>query len=191
MSAECFVCASVGTTVSVSIITGTIGEPMGCCHKCQVFSCGHHALRTSSPSRYECIICVPGHIAPPPGGPGGQGAGPAGPGSSPTTGQKLLPYSDEEFARSFPTSTELLRSTVHQALEDPKAFLSGYYEDEKVLARVLEAWSKDYVSEEAMLTRLAAAIAVIQFAGIPQELVERHLRMRPDEAEAMEMRELS
>jgi len=57
MSSKCYWCES-GKTGKVHGAIGNIAEPLGCCKQCQVFACGHHALRNSQRMEYKCYQCL-------------------------------------------------------------------------------------------------------------------------------------
>lgn len=183
MAAECYICIAVGTTQSVSSVQGTLGSPLGSCYKCGVLACGHHALRLSSPQEYQCTVCVPSHIAPPPGRGGGPTGGPKGPGGAglPQVSERVSqPYTEEEFAATFPTAHTLLRKAVKSAVEDPATVLLGYF-GENFRELVASAFAIEGEVSFEQMTQVAAAVAVIQYAGIQQEHLSNHLRERPEE----------
>jgi len=57
MAADCFWCKS-GITGSVPFPVGNLNEAIGCCVKCQVFSCGHHAIRNTAKQEFKCYKCL-------------------------------------------------------------------------------------------------------------------------------------
>jgi hypothetical protein len=93
----------------------------------------------------------------------------------------LWPYTEEEFVATFPTAHLLLRAAVRSAVEEPDRALLDYF-GEQFADRVATSFSIEGAVTSAQMTQVAAAIAVIQFAEIPQALVSNHLRERPESA---------
>lgn len=57
MGSNCFWCAS-GINGSVPSPVGAQQDALGCCVQCQVFSCGHHAIRDVAMQEYKCYRCL-------------------------------------------------------------------------------------------------------------------------------------
>ena len=182
----CYLCiAAPGSGAIVNTFTSALGDPLGSCFRCGVFACGHHALRNTSPVGWECVICVPSHIAPPPG-PGGRPKNP--PGGGPPRGSiqasmdDLPPYTLEEFENAFPTSTDLLRDQVRRALRAPAETVREYF-GENVEQRLRDSFAMEGLEDARKASRIAAALAVINFADLPDRVLSPRLRRRAEELE--------
>ena len=182
---ECYLCiASASSGATLNSFTCTAGISLGACFLCGVFACGHHALRNSSPKGWECVICVPAHIAPKPGRGGGPtsptGGGPRG-SPAPVSTYGLKPYTEEEFIASYPTSSELLREQVRRAIAYPIGVMTEYF-GENYEDRVKTAFEISGEIDAASDTRIAAALAVILYSEIPDSMLDPHLQRREMEA---------
>jgi hypothetical protein len=190
---ECYLCiASAKSGASLNTFACAIGIPLGTCFFCGVFACGHHALRNSSPKGWECVVCVPSHIAPSPGRGGGPtgptGSGPGG-GPSPVSAYALTAYTEEEFEQSYPTSGDLLRREVRKALSDPANIMAEYF-GQDYQARVKTAFEITGDFDAAFASRVAAALAVIMYCEIPDVMLVPHLQRRPEAAGAVAVSEV-
>jgi hypothetical protein len=182
---ECYLCiASSPSGASLNSFASTAGISLGTCFVCGVFACGHHALRNSKPQRWECGICVPSNIAPQPG----RGGGPTSPGGSgPKTGPApvathgLTPYTEEEFAQSYPSSSGILRQVIKDAIADPKTIMAEYFGN-NYEQRVKDSFEIDGPIDPATATRIAAALAFIRYCDIPDALLGPNLRRRKEAA---------
>ena len=187
---ECYLCiASATSGATLNNFTSTAGVSLGACFLCGVFACGHHALRNSSPKGWECVICVPSHIAPKPG----RGGGPTSPtggtpkgGPAPVSTYGLKPYTEEEFIASYPTSSDLLRRQVRRAIADPTDVMAEYF-GENYEDRVKNAFELPGEIDPASATRIAAALAVILYSEIPDSMLDPHLQRRAEAAGAVTM----
>ena len=168
MAAACYVCQGSATTQRSVSTVGTLGEPLGTCGLCSVFACGFHALRNTRPKRWECILCVLAHIAPPP--PGGAGIPPS---PGPIGGVGVV----EEFEFSFAGADAGLVERMRDAVTNANDLVTAYYEAARAeggLAAIPAIRTRD------RLERMAVAIAIIDYTGVAQELLDPHLRQRPD-----------
>ncbi len=176
---DCYLCvAAPGSGAAVNNFQSNLGNPLGCCVKCGVFACGHHAIRNSSPKGWECVVCVPNNVASPPGPGGGptqpQGGGP-GSGPAPVSRHALKPYSEEEFAIHYPTSPTLFREAIRHAVEDPEAVMEEYF-GENFRQQVADAFAIQGDLNAAQNTRIAAALAVVLFTGLPDHVLSPNLQ---------------
>jgi hypothetical protein len=58
MLSKCYWCVENSKPGSVPNPVGIIREPLCTCLICQVFSCGHHAVRHKNSSQYVCWKCL-------------------------------------------------------------------------------------------------------------------------------------
>lgn len=174
MPADCYLCLALGMTPPISAVQGTLGNPLGYCHRCGVFVCGHHGLRTVNPESYKCTLCIPSHIAPSPrkGIHHGQYE----------VALRTRLYTNEEFDLAFPTAHMPLRRAVRDALENLEYVVQDYF-GENFRERLGSTFAIEGTISLEQLSQVAVAVAVIQFARIPQQLLVSYLRRRP-EAEA-------
>lgn len=182
---ECYLCiASATTGATLNSFACNVGTSLGTCFLCGVFACGHHALRNSSPKGWECVICVPSNIAPKPGRGGGPtsptGGGPKG-SPAPVSTYGLKPYTEDEFIKSYPTSSDLLRQEIRKAIADPITVMAEYF-GENYEDRVKSAFELPGEINPALATRIAAALAVITYSKIPDSMLDPHMQRRPEEA---------
>lgn len=185
---ECYLCiASANSGATLNTFTSPAGTSLGGCFRCGVFACGHHALRNSKPKGWECVICVPSNIAPQPGRGGGPtsptGGSPKG-GPAPVSTHSLTPYTEEEFVQSFPASSDLLRRAIRKAIADPTVVMSDYFGENHV-DRVKSAFEITGEIDRASATRIAAALAIINFCDISDTLLPTHLQRREEAAGAV------
>ncbi len=55
MSLECYWC--VANKPAYGNQLGTKGAPFACCHRCQIFTCGHHGQRDDGIQKFFCFDC--------------------------------------------------------------------------------------------------------------------------------------
>jgi hypothetical protein len=55
MASECYWCVSGKAAYGNQL--GTMGFPFACCHRCQVFTCGHHGQRDNGIQKFYCFDC--------------------------------------------------------------------------------------------------------------------------------------
>jgi hypothetical protein len=55
MSAECYWCIADKAPYGNQL--GLKGFPFACCHRCQVFTCGHHGQRDDGIQKFRCFDC--------------------------------------------------------------------------------------------------------------------------------------
>ncbi|MGH9598016.1 MAG: hypothetical protein ACRD3K_14575 [Edaphobacter sp.] len=187
---ECYLCiASATSGASLNSFPSTAGISLGTCFSCGVFACGHHALRNSFPKGWECVICVPSNITSKSGRGGGPtsptGGGPKG-GPAPVATYGLTPYTEEEFVRSYPTSSEILRRVIRDAVADPKTVIAEYFGD-NYEQRMKDSFEIDGQIDSTSATHIAAALAFITYSKIPDALLASHLQRREEAAGTVTM----
>lgn len=55
MASECYWCIARKPAYGDQL--GTMGLPFACCHRCQVFVCGHHGQRDHGAQKFFCFDC--------------------------------------------------------------------------------------------------------------------------------------
>ena len=80
----------------------------------------------------------------------------------------------------FPTRSAELGTRVSAALAEPASELEAYFGAEYE-ARIAQAFEIEGRVSSLWMARVAAAVAVIDFAQLPEELVATHLRRDPEE----------
>ena len=55
MASECYWCIAGKPAYGNQL--GTMGDPFACCHRCQVFTCGHHGQRDDGIQKFYCFDC--------------------------------------------------------------------------------------------------------------------------------------
>jgi len=55
MSSECYWC--IDGKPAYGNQQGTMGDPFACCHRCNVFCCGHHGQRDDAAQKFYCFDC--------------------------------------------------------------------------------------------------------------------------------------
>jgi len=183
-SVDCYLCvATASSGAGINNFSCVPGDPLGSCHFCSVFACGYHAIRNTNPKGWECVVCVPSHMFPPPK-PGGGPVG--GPGGSPPSGSQIShAYTAEEFQRSFPTASTLLLNAVRNAIDDPAAIFERYFGADYATRISQEFGSPVFSARSGQIlpdtgTGLAAALAVIELCEIPDDLLLPYLRRNPE-----------
>jgi UDP-N-acetylmuramoylalanine-D-glutamate ligase len=87
---------------------------------------------------------------------------------------------------SYPTSHNLLREKVRDAIRHPETTMKEYFGEDYV-ERIADAFDIKGPMSPSQKTRIAAALAVIIFAEIPDQLLAPHLQRYPMEAGRIEV----